>query len=286
MLPLRSQRSREASSWKSPPFALVGLHGDRSRSATGGSHDCPDVYLLLTGSEQALYGEEDPGLRATGGLELEGAVELVLYERANDGEPRPSAVAADPAAVVRDREDDLAVLSSEVDRDVLAAVLERVLEELGEHERERSRLLSRQRDLRELGRHLLARDEPLDEHRSQPVDELAEVDVVLAMLRQHLVHRGDREDAIHGVLERLARIDVLGSRLEPQERGDCLEIVLDAVVDLLGEHTAHDGAPMLEGDSRVVRDRLEQRSLVVRERRVPIADQLADLPPLPAQRQA
>ena len=64
-------------------------------------------------------------------------------------------------------------------------------------------LLSGERDRLELGGHLLSGDEPLDEHRAQTVDELAEVDVVLAMLRQHLVHGGDREDPVDGVVQRL-----------------------------------------------------------------------------------
>ena len=67
-------------------------------------------------------------------------------------------------------------------------------------------------DRLELGGHLLARDETLDEHRPQPVEQLGEIDVVLAVLRQHLVHRGDREDPVDRVPERLARIDVLGAR--------------------------------------------------------------------------
>ena len=82
---------------------------------------------------------------------------------------------------------------AEPDGDVLAAVLERVLEELGEDEGEGRRLLAGELDRLEPRAHLLALDEPLDEHRAQPVHELAEVDVVLAMLRQGLVHRGDGE---------------------------------------------------------------------------------------------
>ena len=56
------------------------------------------------------------------------------------------------------------------------------------------------------------------------------------------------------------------------------------MVDLLREDTAHDGAAVLEGDRRVVGDRGEQRPLVVRERRVAIADELADQTPLPPER--
>src|ERR671936_617335 len=45
----------------------------------------------------------------------------------------------EPGAVVRDREHELAVPARELDLDPLAAVLERVLQELSEHERERGR---------------------------------------------------------------------------------------------------------------------------------------------------
>ena len=198
----------------------------------------------------------------------------------------PVAVAVDPGAVVGDREHDVAVALRERDRDVVAAVLERVLEELGEDERERGRALPRERDRLELGRHVLPRDEPLHEHRAQPIDELAEVDVVLAVLGEHLVHRGDGEDPVDRVVERLARVDVVRARLQAQERRDRLQVVLHAVVDLLREHAAHDRAPVLERDRRVVRDRLEQRLVVGRERRVAVADELADLAALPAQRHA
>ena len=64
-------------------------------------------------------------------------------------------------------------------------------------------------------RHLPADDEPLHEHCPQPVDQLVEQDVFLTVLGQHLVHRCDREDPVDGVAEGLARIDVLGPRLEP-----------------------------------------------------------------------
>ena len=55
-------------------------------------------------------------------------------------------LAVDPGAVVGDREHDVAVALRERDRDVVAAVLERVLEELGEDERERGRALAGERD--------------------------------------------------------------------------------------------------------------------------------------------
>ena len=49
------------------------------------------------------------------------------------------------------------------------------------------------------------------------------------------------------------------------------------MVYLLCQHTAEDGAPMLERDRRMMRDRLEQRSFVVRERHVAVRNELAEL---------
>ena len=200
--------------------------------------------------------------------------------------PVPPLCAAQPGAVVGDRERDVAVSLRELDAHRRAAVLERVLEELREHEGERGRPLAGERDRLERRLDLLPGDEPLDEHRAQPVDQLAQVDVVVAVLRQHLVHRRDRQDPVDRVGERLARIHVVRARLQPQERGDRLEVVLDAVMDLLGEHAAHHRAAVLERDRGMVRDRLEELPVLVGERDVAVADELADLAPLPAQRQA
>ena len=100
--------------------------------------------------------------------------------------------------------------------------------------------------------------------RAQPVEQLGEVDVLVALLGQHLVHRGDREDPVDRVLERLPRIDVLGvARLQAEQGRDGLQVVLDAVVDLLGEHAAHDRAAVLERDRGLLRDRGEQLPVVV-----------------------
>jgi hypothetical protein len=56
-------------------------------------------------------------------------------------------------------------------------------------------------------------------------------------------------------------------------------------MDLLRKHPAHDGSPVLERNRGMVCDRDEQRALLVGERRVAVADELADLTSLPAQRQ-
>ena len=95
-------------------------------------------------------------------------------------------------------------------------MLERVLEQLAEDERERGRLVAGKRHRLERGLGALFRPEPLNEHRAQPVKQFVEVDVVVAALGQHLVDGCDREDPVRGVVERLARIDLLARpRLEP-----------------------------------------------------------------------
>src|SRR4029079_17555495 len=88
-----------------------------------------------------------------------------------------------------------------------------------------------------------------------------------------------------GVPERLLRVDAVGASLEPQERGDRLEVVLDTMVDLLGERAAERHPPVLEGDRGLVRDRVEQLAVVVGERRVTVDDELADPAAPPAERE-
>src|SRR6187455_749573 len=57
-------------------------------------------------------------------------------------------------------------------------------------------------------------------------------------------------------------------------------------MDLLGEDAAERHPPVLEGDRRLVRDRVEQLPVVLRERRVAIDDELTDAAAAPAQREA
>jgi malate dehydrogenase len=81
------------------------------------------------------------------------------------------------------------------------------------------------------------------------------------------------------------RIDhSVGPGLKTEERRHGLEIVLDAVMDLLGKHATQNRAPVLERDRRMMRDRREQLAVVFAERDVAVADELTDLPALPAQR--
>ena len=107
--------------------------------------------------------------------------------------------------------------------------------------------------------------------------ELVQIDDVLAVLGEHLVDGGDREDAVHRVAERLLRIDPFGARLQPEQRGDGLQVVLDAMMDLLSEDTAKRHPPVLERHRRLVRDRIEQLAVVVGERGVAVDDELTDL---------
>ena len=94
----------------------------------------------------------------------------------------PPASSVDPAPVVGDRQHDLAVPLRELDPDGVAAVLERVLEQLAEDERERGRAPARERHVRERGLDVLLRAQPLDEHRAQPVEQLVEIDLLVAPL--------------------------------------------------------------------------------------------------------
>src|SRR5882672_6820335 len=218
--------------------------------------------------------------------EREAPLQLVADERAHDREPRALGGALRAGTLVGNREDDVAVAERELDPDRAGAVLERVLEQLAEDERERGGTASGERDGLEARLDHASRREPLDEHCAQPVDQLGELDVFVALFRQDLVDRGNGEDAIHGVLERLARVDTVGARLEAQQRRHGLQVVLHAMVDLLRKYAAHHGATVLERDCSMVRDRLEQRTVVVGERRVAVGDELADHTALPAQRRA
>ena len=192
--------------------------------------------------------------------------------------PVPRGAPAIPAPSSAIASSDVAVPLRELDPHRVAAVLERVLQQLGEDERERRRPVARRAmtDASDAETSLPAA-EPLDEHRAQPLEQLAELDVssrrsvstscTAAIARIRLT---ESSSARRGV-------DAVAARLQPQQRRDRLQVVLDPVVDLLGEHAAHHRAPVLERDRRVVGDRGEQRPLLVGERRVAVGDELADL---------
>ena len=126
--------------------------------------------------------------------------------------PVPVGVVGDPAPVVGDREHDLTVSLRQLDPDRVAAVLERVLEQLAEDERKRGRAPARERHMGERGLDALLRAQALHEHRAQPVEQLVEIDLLVAPLGQHLVHGSDREDPVDRVLERLPRVDLRRER--------------------------------------------------------------------------
>ena len=192
--------------------------------------------------------------------------------------------AVDPAAVVLDREHDLAPVELEGDGDVsppCSSAFERSSEKTSASAVARCPASSTGSSS---AVDLLARDEALHEHRTEPVDELGEIDDVLPVLGQLLVHGGDREDPVDGVAERLLGVDAVRARLEAEQRRNGLEVVLDPVVDLLGEDAAQSHPAVLERDGGLIRDGVEQLPVVVGERRVAIDDELADRAAAPAQR--
>ncbi len=127
----------------------------------------------------------------------------------------------------------------------------------------------------------------LHERCAQPPEQIGEINVVVAALGQQFVHRGNREDAVHGIFECLLRVDhAVGARLESQQRRNGLKVVLDAVVDLLGEHAPHYRAAVLERNGCLLRNRREQVTVVLGEGRSPVDDELPDLTAAPAQRLA
>src|SRR5207247_1111098 len=172
----RSEEERESPEGAAPPPPMERFPIARRAHAQSGF-----LYISLTRSIRDLYGEDDPRPCRSAGLELERALQLVANERLHDRQTGARRRPTDTRAVVGDREHDVAVSPRELERDVSPAMLEGILEELREHERQSRRLLPCERDGREVGGDLLPRDKPLNEHRPQPVDELAEVDVVLAM---------------------------------------------------------------------------------------------------------
>ena len=107
-------------------------------------------------------------------------------------------------------------------------VLERIAEQLREDEGQGCRPVPGERDRLEGGLDVAARSDTLNEHRAQPIEQLCEIDLLVTLFGQHLVHRRNGENPAHGVLERLARVDVGRiASLQPQQRGHGLEIVLD-----------------------------------------------------------
>jgi hypothetical protein len=114
-------------------------------------------------------------------------------------------------------------------------VLDGVLHQLGEHQRQRRRDLRRQQPGRALP------DDPdgalrsghLGAHRQHGVGDAVEGHRLVGRLREHLVHHRDGRDPAHRLLQRragLRRVEAPG--LQPQQGGHRLQVVLHPVVDL------------------------------------------------------
>ena len=129
-------------------------------------------------------------------LEPQCPAELVADERADDREPGAVAVRLSPLTVVGNAEERTPIPSREADPNFVAAVFESILEELREHERKSRSASTLEGDRLDLRFDVLLGSEPLDEHGAQPLDQLPEIDVIVPLLRQDLVHRGDREDSV------------------------------------------------------------------------------------------
>ena len=115
-------------------------------------------------------------------------------------------------------------------------VVDRVLQQLGEHDGQRRGDRRRQRagvarDL-EVDR-AVGRDTRLLHHPHQRPQDLDERHVLARLARQRLVHEGDRADAPHRLLDRRLGLGGLEApALQPQQRRDRLQVVLHPVVDL------------------------------------------------------
>src|SRR5919204_2636401 len=94
---------------------------------------------------RALRREDDLGARAAVTAEVESPLELVADKGADNREARPAAHVLVDRTVVRDREHRIAVPARKLDPHRVAAMLECVLEQLTEDQRERGRPVARPR---------------------------------------------------------------------------------------------------------------------------------------------
>src|SRR5919201_3606461 len=99
-----------------------------------------------------LRSSREDDLRPSAALvsELEGPLQLVPNQRTHDREAGAGANFRRDTAVVRDHEHRVAVPACKLDPHLVAAVLERVLEELAEDERQRGGAVSGKRDRLEI----------------------------------------------------------------------------------------------------------------------------------------
>ena len=118
------------------------------------------------------------------------AVELFRDEGAHDREAGSLPGGRVPRPVVGDREEHTAVGAAELDPHLVAAVLERVPEQLAEDQGERGRTAAVERDLLDARADLLTGAEPLDEHGPEPLGD----GVVGLIFAQHQMYDGPPHD--------------------------------------------------------------------------------------------
>jgi hypothetical protein len=116
-------------------------------------------------------------------------------------------------------------------------VLDGVLQELVHDQRAGGRLLGREGEViapNSEANPLVGIEDALRDFGDDALGDLSDVDNTRLVMRQGLVHDGDREDSVDRLAQDLADLGRLGApRLDAQQRGDRLQVVLDPVVDLL-----------------------------------------------------
>ena len=174
------------------------------------------------------------------------AVQLLLDQRPDQPQPEPTlsdppgTEGGRPLAVVVDLQDHRVVLAAaQLDRDrpvaVAQAVLDRVLDQLVQHHRQRGGhgRVDPHRGRVQLDVGVLAAQRA-GQHLDDATGHVGHVHRALELLGQGLVDQGDRGDPAHRVLQGGHRLRVVAepAGLEPEQGGDRLEVVLDPVVDL------------------------------------------------------
>ena len=245
----RSRRTRRPASGAARPRTSAA---GSARASTSSPPTAPATRL---GLDPRL--ELDPGhldrhahahRRAVVVVHLDRTLELARHERLHDREAEPARplereLVGQPGAVVAHLDLDVTVGRGRASprparraRAFRERVVDRVLHELVEHDRERRRDLARQLarvafDL-EADRVLGRRRGVLDEPGERPHD-LVERHDVARLARQRLVHDRDRADPPLRLRQRGPRLGRLQPpALEPQQRRDRLQVVLHPVVDL------------------------------------------------------
>ena len=117
-------------------------------------------------------------------------------------------------------------------------VLDRVLNQLVDDQRARRRLLGWQRKAADAFERQADRAAVIEHTGSNfgedAVGHLVDVDGARFLVAEELVHHRDRDDSADALAQLLGNLRVArAARLQAQQRGDGLQVVLDAVVDLL-----------------------------------------------------